>query len=242
MAALLAGDDDAAITGFRAAIAASPADTDARYGLASALAAAGDGAGAGAALEEARMLQGLLLAKGSGVDLPRLERDGDYAASIGAQFYNARHVATASVIYGRAILAGHQSQGGLVTYGLSLQHQGRAEEAIRVFRAAAQLYPSAEVDQFGLFPHFMVENGPVRYAAAARAWADRWTPEAGNPVFDNPPADGRRLRIGYVSPAFGALQVRQFITPILTAHDPEAVDVCLYPQTAAYEAGWPGHI
>lgn len=241
-AALLAGDDDAAITGYRAVIAASPADTDARYGLASALAAAGDGLGAGAALEDARLLHGLLLAKAKGVDLPRLERDGDYGAAVAGQLYNARHVATASVIYGRAILAGHRSQAGLVSYGLSLQHQGRAEEAIRVFRAAADLYPTAEVDQFSLFPHFMVEDGPARYAAAARAWAERWTPEAENPVFGNPSLHGRRLRLGYVSPAFGATQVRQFITPILESHDPAAVEVFLYPKAADHEGGWPSHI
>jgi predicted O-linked N-acetylglucosamine transferase (SPINDLY family) len=240
--ALLAGDDAAAVAGYRALVAAAPADVEARYGLASALAAAGDGAGAGAALEEARLLQGLLLAKSSGADLPRLDRDGDYAAQVAAQFYAAHHVAVASVIYGRAILAGHKSSAGLLGYGLSLQHQGRAEEAIGVFRATAGMYPSAAIDQFGLFPHFMVDDGPVRYAAAARAWAERWAPEAETPVFANPPADGRRLRVGYVSPAFGALQVRQFITPILEAHDPAAVAVFLYPATDEHEKNWPAHI
>ena len=104
------------------------------------------------------------------------------------------------------------------------------------------MYPSAAIDQFGLFPHFMVEDGPSRYAAAARAWAERWAPEAENPVFANPSAEGRRLRVGYVSPAFGALQVRQFITPILEAHDPEAVAVFLYPATDEHEKNWPAHI
>jgi protein O-GlcNAc transferase len=242
LSALLAGDDAVAIAGFRAAITAAPADVEARYGLASALAASGDGAGAGAALEEARLLQGLLLAKDAGADLPRLERDGDYAAAVATQFYAAHHVAVASVIFGRAILAGHNSSNGLLTYALSLQHQGRAEDAIGVFRATAQLYPSAAVDQFGLFPHFMVDDGPARYSAAARAWAERWAPEAENPVFANPPAEGRRLRVGYVSPAFGALQVRQFITPILETHDPASVAVFLYPATDEHEQNWPDHI
>ena len=240
--ALMDGDDASAAGAFARQIAANPAQTEPRYWLASALAAAGDGAGASAALEEARLLQGLLLAKSSGADLPRIERDGDYAASIALQLYAAHHVAAASVIFGRAILAGHKSSRGLLTYGLSLQHQGRAEEAIRVFRATSELYPSPEIDQFGLYPYFMVENGPARYAAAARAWAERWAPEVETPRFANPPAEGRRLRIGYVSPAFGALQVRQFITPILEAHDPEAVAVFLYPATDEHEKNWPAHI
>jgi predicted O-linked N-acetylglucosamine transferase (SPINDLY family) len=241
-AALLAGDAAGAVAGYRAAIAAQPADLDARYGLASALAASGDGVAASAALEEARMLHGLLLAKGAGADLARIQADSDYAAAVGTQLYAAHHVAAASVIFGRAVMAGHQSQAGLLTYALSLQHQGRAEEAIRVFRATAELYPNPAVDQFGLVPHFMVENGRARYAAAARAWAERWAPEIGDPEFTNPPSAGRRLRIGYVAPAFGALQVRQFITPILEAHDPREVAVFLYPATGAAEKAWPDHI
>ena len=240
--ALLDGDAAGAVALYQARIAAAPADTDARYGLASALAAAGDGAGGGAALEEARTLHGLLIAKGAGADLARMRTDGDYAAAIGAQIYAAQHVATASVVLGRAVAAGHASHTGLLTYGLALQHQARAEEAIAVFRAALQLYPDAGVHQFMLYPHFMVENGPARYAAEARAWAKRWTPEAENPVFELPPLHGRRLRIGYVSPAFGALQVRQFITPILENHDPAAAEVFLYPATAEHEGGWPEHI
>src|SRR5690348_4200702 len=115
MAALLAGDAAAAVAGFRDRLAAAPADTDARYGLASALAAAGDPA-APAALEEARMLQALLLAGSMGADTPRLSRDGDYAASIASQLYGHFHVATASVAFGRAIAAGHVSQAALLSY------------------------------------------------------------------------------------------------------------------------------
>jgi predicted O-linked N-acetylglucosamine transferase (SPINDLY family) len=236
------GDPTAAVAMLRRLIAATPADVEARYGLASALAAAEDGAGAAVALEEARLLDGLLLAGRMGADVPRLSSDPDYAASIATQLYSHHHIAAACVVFGRAVAAGHQSQNGLVTFGLSLHHQGRAEEAIRVFRAAAQLYPHAAIDEFALLPHFMVENGPARYAAAARAWADRWAPEAEDPVFANPSSAGRRVRVGYVSPAFGALQVRQFITPVLENHDPAAVDVFLYPATGEHEGGWPGHI
>jgi predicted O-linked N-acetylglucosamine transferase (SPINDLY family) len=45
-----------------------------------------------------------------------------------------------------------------------------------------------------------------------------------------------------VAPAFGALQVRQFITPILERHDPTDVAVTLYCATAEHEGGWPAHI
>jgi predicted O-linked N-acetylglucosamine transferase (SPINDLY family) len=147
------------------------------------------------------------------------------------------------VAFGRAIANGHQSQAGLLTYALSLQHQGRAEEAIRVFRATLDLYPGPAVHQFLLYPHFLVEDGPRRYAAEARAWAERWAPAVGEPQLRNPPLAGRKLRIGYVSPSFSGSQVRQFITPVLEAHDPGAVQVVLYPAVADTETGhWPEHI
>ena len=241
MAALLAGDALSAVAAFRARIAAAPADVEPRYGLASALAATGDASATGA-LDEARTLHAVLLAASLGADAPRLSRDGDYAAEIATRLYMADWVAAAAVVFGRAIAAGHKSQAALLTYGLALQHQARAEEAIGVFRAALQLYPSPGAHQYLLYPHFLVENGPARYAAEARAWAERWAPPAEDPVFANPPLHGRRLRLGYVAPAFGALQVRQFITPILEAHDPAAVEVVLYCATDEAERGWPGHI
>ncbi len=237
-AALLDGRPEAAAALYRQRIAAAPAEVEPRYGLASALAAMRDTA-AGVALEEARMLHALLLAGAMGADVPRLSRDSEYAAQIAWRLDAADHVAAASVVYGRAVAGGHASENGLLRYALSLQHQGRAEEAIAVFRAMLELYPSAAAHQFLLYPHFLVEDGPARYAAEARAWAKRWAPAAEDPNLDNPPARGRRLRIGYVSPALGALQVRQFITPVLEAHDPEAVAVFLYPASAETEAGWP---
>jgi predicted O-linked N-acetylglucosamine transferase (SPINDLY family) len=96
------------------------------------------------------------------------------------------------------------------------------------------------VHQYLLYPHFMLGAGA--YAAEARAWAARWTERFEPAAFANAPATGRRLRIGYVSPAFGATQVRQFITPVLERHDGENVAVFLYPATGEHDGGWPAHI
>ena len=90
---------------------------------------------------------------------------------IAGQLYAQRHVATASVAYGMAIANDHVSQTGLLSFGLSLMHQGRAEEAIRLFAAAAELYPGAAVAQFQLYPHFMVADGVERHAARRLAAA-----------------------------------------------------------------------
>lgn len=236
------GDPAVAAAAFRRLIAATPADVEARYGLASALAAASDGAGAGVALEEARTLDGLLLAGRMGADVPRLSSDSDYAAQIATQLYSHHHVATASVVFGRAIAGGHVSQQGIVSYGLSLQHQGRTEEAIRVFRVAAELYPSAGAHQFLIYPPLFCADGEARQSAAAKEWAKLYARGAPAAPHRNPPLAGRRLRIGYVAPWFARNQLKQFITPLLENHDPETVSVCLYPTEAQSEADWPSWI
>ena len=38
--------------------------------------------------------------------------------------------------------------------------------------------------------------------------------------------------MGYVAPSFAGSQLRQFITPILENHDPDTVEVVLYPADA----------
>ena len=213
--------------------------------LASALAAGGDGSSAPApALEEARLLQwpAARAAKSMEADLPRLERDADYAAAVATQFYTAHHVVAASVIWGRAVLAGHRSSTGLLTYALSLQHQGRADEAIRVFRAAAECFPSAAAAQFQVYPQLFCENGDKRHFSAAREWSRRYAPGPPAVPHANPDRRGRKLHIGYVAPWFANCQLAQFMAPLLENHDPSAVDITLYPTDAVSETSWPSWI
>lgn len=236
--ALLAGDAETALSILEALAEQAPGVAEVRYWLASARAAMGDGEGATQALNDGRLLQGIALARGAGVDIALCQKDGDYAARMASGLYNQHHVAAASVIFGLAIQAGHTSQAGLLCYALSLQHQGRAEEAIAIFKAADELYPSAVVRQFGLYPHFMIENGPAEYAKAAREWAALYAPSSAPVAFERAPLAGRKLRIGYVAPNFSASQLTQFITPILESHDRQAVEVFLYPAKAETEVGW----
>ena len=70
----------------------------------------------------------------------------------------------------------------------------------------------------------------------------RHAPPVSVAPFANPPADSRKLRIGYVAPGFATSQVRQFIAPILLSHDPDRVEVVLYPATAETEGVWPSWI
>jgi predicted O-linked N-acetylglucosamine transferase (SPINDLY family) len=216
----------------RARLAADPSDPAPRYEIAAALLAAGDTAGGEAMLDEARLLHAIAVMRGAGADVMRVRDDPDYAVLVAGQLYNQRHVATAGVAYGMAIAKDHVSQGALLSFGLSLQHQGRPEEAIRLFAAAAELYPTAAVAQFQLYPHFMVEGGVERHAAAARRWAAMYAPPRQTAPLANDRDPDRKLRIGYVGPTFSSGQVRQFMAPLLDHHDREGFEVFVYPNQA----------
>ncbi len=213
----------------RARLAADPSDPAPRYDIAAALLSAGDGAGGEAMLDEARLIHAIAVMRAAGADVPRVRDDPDYAVMVAGQLYNQRHVATASVAYGMAIAKDHVSQGALLSFGLSLQHQGRPEEAIRLFAAAAELYPTAAVAQFQLYPHFMVEDGVARHAAAVRRWAAMYAPPRATAPLANDRDPERKLRIGYVGPTFSSGQVRQFMAPLLDHHDRERFEVFVYP-------------
>ena len=213
----------------RARLASDPASPAARYDLAAALMAAGEAGGGEAMLEDARLIHAIGVMRSAGADVQRVRDDPDYAVMIAGQLYAQRHVAAASVAYGMAIAKDHVSQQGLLSFGLSLLHQGRAEEAIRIFTAVAEMYPGAACAQFQLYPHFMVSNGVERHAAAARRWASMYALPRGEAKLANVPRADRRLRIGYAGPAFGKSQARQFMGPLLDHHDRERFEVFVYP-------------
>ena len=104
--ALLQGDAAAAARLFGADVDAGPRDHEARYWLASALMLLGDPDGADRALDDARTLQTLAIARTEGVDLNRLRADPDYANAVAIRFYGSGLVAMASVVWGLAIASG----------------------------------------------------------------------------------------------------------------------------------------
>jgi predicted O-linked N-acetylglucosamine transferase (SPINDLY family) len=240
--AVLAGDIETAATGLAAALEADPADFEARYWLASALRMAGDEPGAAQALEVARNVHALTLAQSLGVDLQRCASDGAYAEQIAAAFYAQHFVAVASAIYATADQAGGTlTPQARLGHALALQHQGRVSEAISAFRAVLEGQSSPAAQQFLLYPLLLLSD-PMAYADEARAWAARHAAGVAGPAITPPPLADRKLRIGYVAPSFTGTQVRQFIAPVLGAHDPDRVEVVLYPAQAEPEASWPAWI
>lgn len=239
---MLAGDAAGALDRLEPLVAQHPGEPEPRYWLASALLSLGAREAAAEAMNNAVTLHTLTAAREMNADLAAAQRDGAYANRVATTLYGNNCVAMASVFWGMAISADHVDANTLVSYALSLQHQGRIEEAIQVFRAAAETFPSPGVGQFLLFPHVFAEDGDRRFADEARAWAKRYAPSGAAARFANPPSAGRKLRIGYVAPNFSGSQLRQFVTPLFERHDPQAVEVFLYPADAATEAGWPAWI
>jgi protein O-GlcNAc transferase len=227
---------------FQALAAAAPGEPEPWYWLHSALAAAGDAQGANAALIEARTLHGIAQLRALGVDIARLQRkDTAYAKSIGDQLCANKLMAAASVVLAMGLDFNQTEPLMLLAYGLSLQHQGRVDEAVNVFSAAGELFPNASIHQFLLYPLFHVADRGRRVSQAARHWAalyaDPLTPPA--PAFANARTSDRRLKIGYIGPNFAHCQVTQFLMPVFEAHDPAAVELYLYGAEAETEEGLP---
>ncbi len=209
----------------------SPGDVLARYWLAAALGACGAWAEHTEVLRQAQTNHALnLIAQASG-DLQRMQADPAYALQVGDIFYGRKQVGVASVAYGMAAMAPAAPAAVLLKYGLALQHQGRIQEANAAFTAACEKAPgNGQARGFLLYSLFFSPDGVACHAEAARGFAKLYdhvakrTPAS----FDNPPLEGRRLRIGYVAPDAMGTQLRQFLGPVLETHDPETVEIFHY--------------
>ncbi|HEY2659125.1 MAG TPA: tetratricopeptide repeat protein [Caulobacteraceae bacterium] len=115
-----------------------------------------------------------------------------------------------------------------------LQDQGRLEEALAAYRAAVEARPDISSGHGALL--FCINYQPQVPAEEAFAEFQRWDARharphlPADPQWDNDPNPNRRLRIGYVSPDFGARSARHFIEPMLAGHDRRVVEVFAYAE------------
>jgi predicted O-linked N-acetylglucosamine transferase (SPINDLY family) len=242
-AALFAGDPTAAASLFNAAALADPGDYETRYWLYSALVASAEPEAAFTALEEARTLHAVAAIRAAGADMDRFQTDKTYCAQIGMQLYAAKRMAEASVALGRSLDFENLNSQLMLSYGLSLQHQGRMDEAIDVFSAAADIFKHPEIHEFLLYPLFHAQDRLRRVSEEARRWGDLYAAPVtpAKVAFGNERTLKRRLRIGYIGPSFTRNQVAQFLVPVLEAHDPAAVEVFLYCADPGAESDLPAN-
>ncbi len=114
--------------------------------------------------------------------------------------------------------------------GRALSAQGRADEAISRYREALRILPSPSTHSNLLYSLNLVANDP----SVVRSEHENWGRLHGQamPLCGSSPrpprVEGRRLRVGYVSPDFVDHSVAYFIGPILANHDRDRVEVFCY--------------
>ncbi|MEI7552830.1 MAG: tetratricopeptide repeat protein [Verrucomicrobiota bacterium] len=108
---------------------------------------------------------------------------------------------------------------------------GRLPEAVGHFRAALALTPDPQTHSNLLFAlNFLPTATPAEVCAEHRRWHQLYAAPLAPDTPRPPPRarDGRRLRVGYVSPDFAHHAVAYFIEPVLAAHDRTRVEVFCY--------------
>ncbi len=108
--------------------------------------------------------------------------------------------------------------------------EGQLDDAVRHFRAALAANPSPTTHSNLLLAlNYLPHVPPEEVLAEHRRWNERYaSPLLQAAPLQSPSVDGRRLRIGYVSPDFVHHAVAYFIEPVLAAHDKSRFEVYCY--------------
>lgn len=132
----------------------------------------------------------------------------------------------------RALALAPQNPVFLGTLARTLQLQGRIEESLGYYRQAL----ANSRDALGTYGNylFVLNYDPDLNAEAIYRAYEEYDQRYGQPLrhtwraHDNPPAAGRRLKVGYVSPDFKNHSVQFFVEPLLANHDRASVEVYAY--------------
>lgn len=142
--------------------------------------------------------------------------------------YGGNMMASASHLFQR-LTANHPERSHLrLSLGLSLMHQGRAEEAIAVFESLERTWSHPNHHSFLHYARaFRQEPEDVVYQESLR-WAERHTARIRPHPKRAIARPGGKLRIGYFSPMFNAHQVTKFFLPVFEHHDRSRVSLYCY--------------
>lgn len=214
---------------FHAAVLKAPRDPEARYRLAAARLALGKVQEAELALSDARDLHARMLILEHAPHLHAEDGDLNHLLEVAGVFYGAGQMAVATHLLQRALVADGGNPQVWVSLGLSLMHQGRAEEAIATFEGAVWRWPEAAA--LHSFLHyarmFRQEGGDVLHQEGLR-WARAHAAPARKAPPRPPKPAGGPITVGYVSPIFNRHQLTKFFLPVMEQHDPERVRVVCY--------------
>lgn len=210
-----ARDFAAALAAYDRAIAADPSLAGAWINRISVLLALGDVAGAwNSAQESARRFAELAAAHGV---------LGDVAVTAGMP-------SAAASAFAKAAALAPEHSGFANNLALSMQGQGRIAEALQIYANAQQKWPADR----GLASNALLAAQYDPPGDDLRARAQAWPgAEIQRPrPLPKSPLDGRRLRIGYVSPDFCSHSCSYFLVPVLAGHDRNSVELFAYSDVA----------
>jgi predicted O-linked N-acetylglucosamine transferase (SPINDLY family) len=115
--------------------------------------------------------------------------------------------------------------------GNVLKDAGELDAALAAWREALRLDPQRAATHSNLCYALSFHSGdPQAILAECRRWNERFAAGLWDPAqrHANTRLPGRRLRIGYVSADFRDHCQALFLVPLLSAHDPDAVEVFCY--------------
>ncbi|MDA5192524.1 O-linked N-acetylglucosamine transferase, SPINDLY family protein [Govanella unica] len=239
LAAFAAGDPVIARQMLAAALRLAPKDYNLQYLQSIMLGACGEPRLAEVAFETATQAQ---------IDdhLERLLGDG-YAAfqetaaklrELGMALYQKNQMSLAGDCFRQSIRKDPGNFEAWKMLGLALQHQGRSDEAVNVFRTALQFWSSNAMLHSML--HYALCFGP-RDHHELMIEGQRWNAAHAAARMPRPLQHGndrnpdRRLKIGYFSSIFSQHQLSYFLEPVFSNHDRAAFEIYCYVSNDAPE-------
>jgi predicted O-linked N-acetylglucosamine transferase (SPINDLY family) len=124
--------------------------------------------------------------------------------------------------------------------GIALMRQSRLREAEAALRQALELRPDFALPHSNILfcLNYRDDLSAEQIFSEYRAWDDRHAKPLSRsaPVFDLDRSEGRRLRVGYVSPDFRQHAAALFAEPLLAAHDPAQVELFCYAEVPVADA------
>lgn len=151
--------------------------------------------------------------------------------TLGAMYLFASRLAESEQACRQALTLCPDDADALVNLGICLQQQGRLAESVAVTRRVIAIRPGFAQAWSNLLLNQNYDDSVDARALFLehQAFGRQFEPRRNRASFaDRPPADGRKLRIGYVSPDFRNHVVSMFFEAVLDAHDRSAFEVICY--------------
>ncbi|MCX7276622.1 MAG: tetratricopeptide repeat protein, partial [Burkholderiales bacterium] len=155
-------------------------------------------------------------------------------SNLGASLKEQGRLTESEQCLARAVALDRSFMPAWSNYAVALLMQGRLAESITSFYRALELCDYAAPVYSSML--FALNYDPDKTAEAIYEIYADFERRFGAPhrgewqAHNNPPAAGRRLKVGYVSPDFKNHACTFFMEPLLAHHDPSVVDVYAYAE------------